>query len=77
VKHYTQNTYVKCDTRNVKVVNLKDIANALDILTRIGAYTIDDSLKALGMEPLNTDWSRIRFMTKNYQPITEMLKGGD
>ncbi|HCM13155.1 MAG TPA: phage portal protein [Lachnospiraceae bacterium] len=77
IKHYTQNTYVKCDTRNVKVVNLKDIANALDILTRIGAYTIDDSLKALGMEPLNTDWSRIRFMTKNYQPITEMLKGGD
>ena len=76
-ERYTEKTYVKCDTRNVKVIDLKDIANALDVLTRIGAYCIDDSLKALGMEPLNTDWSKIRFMTKNYQPVTEMLKGVD
>lgn len=76
-ERYTEKTYVKCDTRNVKVIDLKDIANALDVLTRIGAYCIDDSLKALGMEPLGTDWSKIRFMTKNYQPVTEMMKGVD
>ena len=36
-ERYTEKTYVKCDTRNVKVIDLKDIANALDVLTRIGA----------------------------------------
>ncbi|HHX59782.1 MAG TPA: phage portal protein [Epulopiscium sp.] len=74
---YNERTYVRCDTTNVKVVDLKDIANALDVLTRIGAYSIDESLKALGMEPLNTSWSQARFMTKNYQPIEEMMKGGE
>lgn len=77
MKLYNEKTYVKCDTRNIKVVDLKDISNALDILTRIGAYCIDDSLEALGMEPLDTEWSKVRFMTKNYTPIEDMLKGGD
>jgi len=68
-KEYSKNTYVKCDTSNIKVVDLKDISNALDILTRIGAYSIDDSLKALGMEPLNTEISGSRWMTKNYERV--------
>lgn len=76
MKLYNARTYVKCDTTNIKVVDLKDIANALDVLTRIGAYCIDDSLEALGMEPLNTEWSKTRFMTKNYMPVKDMLKGG-
>jgi len=72
---YLQRTYCKLDTTRIKVVELKDIANALDILTRIGAYCVDDSLRALGMEPLNTDWSKARWMTKNYSPIEKMAKG--
>lgn len=75
-KSFLESTYCKLDTTNVKVVELGNIANALDVLTRIGAYSIDDSLRALGMEPLNKYWSKIRFMTKNYQPIKEMLKEG-
>lgn len=76
-KSFLENTYCKLDTSNAKVVELSNIANALDVLTRIGAYSIDDSLRALGMEPLNTEWSQIRWMTKNYEPVEEMLKGGD
>ncbi len=74
-KLYLERTYCKLDTTRVKVVELKDIANALDILTRIGAYSVDDSLRALGMEPLNTEWSKARWMTKNYSPIEKMAKG--
>ncbi len=74
-KLYLERTYCKLDTTRVKAVELKDIANALDILTRIGAYCVDDSLRALGMEPLNTEWSKARWMTKNYQRIEEMAKG--
>lgn len=74
-KSYLERTYAKLDTTRIKHVDIKDIANALDILTRIGAYCVDDSLRALGMEPLNTKWSRARWMTKNYQRIDEMAKG--
>ncbi|KOA76603.1 histone H1 [Clostridium botulinum] len=68
---YLNRTYTKLDTSRIRVTTLKDIANALDILTRIGAYTIDDSLKALGKEPVNKDYSKQRYMTKNYEKISE------
>jgi len=76
-KAYLERTYVKLDTSRIKVSDLKDIANALDVLTRIGAYSVDDSLKALGMEPLETEWSKVRWMTKNYERIEKLAKGGE
>lgn len=75
-KAYLERTYCKLDTTRIKAVDIKDVANALDILTRIGAYCVDDSLNALGMEPLNTEWSKARWMTKNYTPIEDAAKGG-
>lgn len=68
---YLNRTYTKLDTSRIRVTTLKDIANALDVLTRIGAYTIDDSLIALGKEPVNKDYSKQRYMTKNYEKISE------
>lgn len=75
-KNYLERTYMKLDTSHIRAVDIKDIANALDVLVRIGAYCVDDCLKHLGMEPLNTEWSQARWMTKNYEPIEEALKGG-
>lgn len=77
---YLKRTYVKLDTTRIKAVDLKDIAGSLDILTRIGVYTIDDCLEALGMEPIRNEWSTKRWMTKNYEGIEELvnsLKGGE
>ena len=74
---YLEKTYTRLDVSRVKAVDIKEIANALDILERIGAFSVDDSLKTLGMEPLNTEWSRARWMTKNYEPIETRLKGGE
>lgn len=71
---YLNRSYVKLDTTRIRAVNIKDVAGAMDILVRIGAYCVDDCLKLLGMEPLNTDWSRARWMTKNYEQIG---KGGE
>lgn len=76
-KLFLENTYAKLDTSRIKVVDLKDISNALDVLTRIGAYTIDDSLKVLGKEPTGENFGKVRWMTKNYSPVEEMLKGDD
>ena len=74
-KEYSKNTYVKCDTSNIKIIDLKDIANALDVLLRTGAYTINDCLKSLGIEPIDKNIGDIRFITKNYMPIQDMLDG--
>lgn len=75
-KHYLERTYMKLDTSRIRAVDIKDVATALDVLVRIGAYCVDDCLATLGMEPLNTEWSRARWMTKNYEPIERRLEGG-
>lgn len=76
-KAYLERTYVKLDTTRIKAVDIKDIASSLDILTRIGAHSIDDNLRILGMEPLNTEWSKVKWMTKNYERADKLAKGGD
>lgn len=74
---YLEKSYVRLDVSRVKAVDIKEIANSLDVLERIGAFCVDDSLKVLGMEPLDTEWSRARWMTKNYEPIETRLRGGE
>lgn len=73
---FLERTYCKLDTTRIKAVDIKDIASALDVLVRIGAYCVDDCLRMLGLEPLNTEWSQARWMTKNYERIEQRLKGG-
>ena len=75
--NFLKKTYTRLDVSRIKAVDIKEIANSLDILERIGAFSVDDSLKVLGMEPLNTEWSRARWMTKNYEPIETRMKGGE
>lgn len=74
---YLQRTYVKLDTTHIRAVDIKDVAGALDILFRIGAYTVDDCLVHLGMEPIGGEIGQQRFVTKNYQPIEQLLGGGE
>ncbi len=76
-ERYLERTYMKLDTSHIRASDITAIANALDVLTRIGAYSVDESLKALGMEPLDTEWSRARWMTKNYERIERRYDGGD
>jgi len=75
-KAYLNSTYLKVDTTNIKAVDITNVANALDVLTRIGGYSIDDTLKKLNMEPLNTEWSKARWMTKNYEKVEDRYEGG-
>ena len=75
-KMFLERTYLRIDTTRIRSVDIKDIAGALETLLRIGAYTIDDCLKALGLEPLETDWSQTRFMTKNYETIQDRIAAG-
>lgn len=74
---YLKKDYVKFDVSRVKHVVIDDIANALDILFRIGANTINDSLRILGREVIDEEWANTRFVTKNYDIIENLLEGGD
>ncbi|SNY19382.1 phage portal protein, HK97 family [Orenia metallireducens] len=76
-KAYLDNTYLKIDTTNIKSVDITDVANSLDILTRIGAFTIDDSLKKLGKEPLRTELGKARWLTKNYERAEKRMEVDD
>lgn len=72
---YLKRTYLKVDTTNIKAVDIKDIAESLDVLTRIGVNNIDDNRQKIGREPLNTDWSKTYWFTKNYEPVQKRKDG--
>lgn len=74
---YLERSYIKLDTTRIKHVDIKDIANALDILFRVGANTINDNLRILGRETIDEDWANERFITKNYESVKRFLKGAD
>lgn len=74
---YMERTFLKIDTSRVKAVEIKDIANSLDILFRIGAHSINDNLRILGLEEIDEPWANERFVTKNYQKLLEMKGGAD
>ena len=72
---FLERTYIKLDTSRIRAVDITDIAGALDVLLRIGSYSIDDCLKTLGLEPLETEWSQARWITKNYERVEQRFEG--
>lgn len=72
---FLERTYCKLDTTRIRAVDIKDIASSLDILLRSGAYTINDSLRVLGKEPIDSEIGDQRFLTKNYAVIEDVVAG--
>lgn len=73
-EEYLNKSYVKVDTTNIKAVDLRDIANSIDLLNRNGALTIDDTLRTLGKEPIGGELGAMRFITKNLELLDKVLK---
>lgn len=69
---YLNNTYMAIDTSRLKTTNLAQLANVVDVLTRNGVNNIDENRKLLGMEPLRTEESKKRRITKNYEASEEI-----
>lgn len=77
---YLKGYFVRFNTSLIKHVDLFDVSAAIDKLVSSGCFCIDDIRVALGQEPLDEEWSKQYFMTKNYATIDELLKsmkGGD
>ncbi|KJU72476.1 phage portal protein [Clostridium baratii] len=76
-KDYLERTYVKMNTQKIRNVDLEKLSKSADLLFRIGVNSIDDNLEMLGKEPLDLDWSKEHYVTKNYQSVLNPdLKGG-
>lgn len=73
---YLKGSYLKIDTTTIKHIDVFSNATNVDKLIACGAYNADELRIKLGDEPLNTEFSKKYFITKNYQEVTE-LKGGE
>lgn len=72
---YLSRNYARIDTTRIKAVDIKDISNSIELLTRTGSNTIDDNLKLLGKEPIGGDVGESRFITKNLGHIDQIMSG--
>lgn len=73
---YISGSYMEIDTTCIKHIDIFSISEAFDKLVASGGYSIDELRGKVGDTPLNKDWSKKHWMTKNYQNI-EDLKGGE
>lgn len=69
---YLNKTYLKVDTNNIKHMDLKDLAQSIDYLTRNGVNSVNDNQRLLGREDLPE--GDLRFMTKNYEILDSERK---
>lgn len=79
VENYTNGNYYSVDTTKIKHRDLFDIAAAVSNLISSGMLCIDEVREELGKAPLNTEWSRKHFITKNFEELERFLKdpGGE
>ena len=81
VDNYKKGNYYKVDTGKIQHQNIFDLAVACMNLISSGIMCIDEVREELDIAPLNTDWSRKHFITKNFEEIerflTSIQEGGD
>ena len=81
VDNYTAGNYYQVDTSKIMHRDLFDVAADVSNLISSGVKCIDEVREMLGDAPLNTDWSRKHFITKNFEEIerflTSIQEGGD
>lgn len=66
------------DTKNIKHVDIFEVASHLDKLIAAGIISIDEGRIESGYNPLNQEWSRQHYITKNYTTAAgNLLEGGE
>lgn len=71
---YLKGTKVQIDTKVIKHIDLLSVATSIDKLISSGCFTINDIRETVGEEPINEDWAKQFFMTKNYATVQELLE---
>lgn len=68
-KDVLQGNYQMVDTSTIMHMTASELAAASDKMISCGGWSIDEVRKKAGDAPLNTDWSREHFLTKNYDEM--------
>lgn len=71
-KEVLDGNYQMIDTSAIMHMSAVEIAGASDKMIACGGWNIDDIRKKAGDAPLNTEWSKRHFITKNYSNIEDI-----
>lgn len=75
---FIKRSYMQLDTSKIKMLDLTELANALDKLFAIGGATVNDVLEELGKNPIDEPWANEHWITKNYQKASaSTFEGGE
>lgn len=69
IDNYLEGNYYKVETSSLNHRDVFDIATAIAALISSGVYCIDEVREKLDAQPLNTDWSKKHYITKNFDEI--------
>lgn len=72
---YAKGTYFDVDTTAIMHQDIFEIADKVDKMISSGVYCIDEIRTKLGENPLNTEFSKQHWITKNYSTVEDALKG--
>lgn len=75
-KQINDGEHIRINISKFKHVDIVDSASDLDKLRSIG-FSFDEILDLCGLPKLNTEFSQMRVVTKNYTSNMEDLKGGE
>lgn len=67
----------RIDIRRITYNNIFDVASAVDKLRASGVFNGNELREELGAERVEDDMMNQYFITKNYQELSDALKGGD
>lgn len=78
-KRYTfdewkKGNFCEIDTSCINHIDIFEAAENVEKLIGCGVFNIDMILEHLGKQPLNTEWSKKHFITKNFEPAENALR---
>ncbi len=73
--NWEKGNYIKVDTSTINHIDILDVAEKVDKLISSGTCCIDETREILELDPLNTEFSRQHFITKNYDTVENRLIG--
>jgi HK97 family phage portal protein len=77
IDNYMTGNYYQVDTSKILHRDIFDVAADVSNLISSGVKCIDEVREMLGDAPLNTDWSRKHFITKNFEEIERFLSSAE
>ena len=69
--------FVRVDTSRINHIDILDVAEKADKLISSGICSIDELRETLDKQPLNTEFSRKHWVTKNYTDVATEQAGGN